>query len=98
MSKTLIAYFSASGTTAKAASALALATGADLYEIKPAIPYSRQDLNWQDKRSRSSLEMNDPTSRPELADHSADLSSYDRVFLVFPIWWYTAPRIINTFL
>lgn len=98
MSKTLIAYFSASGTTAKAASALALATGADLYEIKPAIPYSRQDLNWQDKRSRSSLEMNDPTSRPELADHSADLSSYDRVFLGFPIWWYTAPRIINTFL
>ena len=98
MSKTLVAFFSASGTTKRVAEKLASATGSDLYEIKPAIPYTRADLNWQDKRSRSSLEMNDPSSRPELADKNADVAAYDRIFLGFPIWWYTAPAIVRSFL
>ena len=98
MSKALVAYFSASGTTRRAAERLAAATGSDLYEIKPAVPYTRADLNWQDKSSLSSLEMNDPSSRPDLADHVAYLAGYDRIFLGFPIWWYTAPHIIRTFL
>lgn len=98
MNKTLVAYFSASGTTAKVASSLAEAINADLYEIQPAMPYSSHDLNWQDKRSRSSIEMNDPTSRPELADQNANIAAYDQIFLGFPIWWYTAPHIIRTFL
>lgn len=98
MRKTLVAYFSASGVTRRAAEKLAAATGSDLYEIKPAEPYSHADLNWQDKRSRSSVEMNDPSSRPALADHAADMAGYDRIFLGFPIWWYTAPHIIRTFL
>lgn len=96
--KTLVAYFSASGVTSKAASSLAAAIGADLYEIKPAVPYTNKDLNWQDKRSRSSVEMKDPSSRPELADRNVNVAAYDRIFLGFPIWWYTAPRIIQTFL
>lgn len=96
--KTLVAYFSASGVTAKAASSLAAAIGADIYEIKPAVPYTSKDLNWQDKHSRSTVEMNDPSSRPELEDQNADLAVYNRIFLGFPIWWYTAPRIIQTFL
>lgn len=96
--KTLTAYFSASGVTAKAASSLAAAIGADLYEIKPAVPYTAKDLNWQDKHSRSSTEMNDPSARPEVADGNLDLTAYGRIFLGFPIWWYTAPRIIQTFL
>lgn len=96
--KTLVAYFSASGVTAKAASSLAAAIGADLYEIKPAVPYTNKDLNWQDKHSRSSLEMNDPSARPKLADRKFGPAAYDRLFLGFPIWWYTAPRIIQTFL
>lgn len=96
--KTLVAYFSASGVTAKAASSLAAAIGADLYEIKPAVPYTNKDLNWRDKHSRSSMEMNDPSARPELADGNLNLTTYDRIFLGFPIWWYTAPRIIQTFL
>lgn len=94
----LVAYFSASGTTAKAAKALAKAAGADLYEIKPAVPYTSADLNWMDKRSRSSVEMNDKHSRPALADTDAPVAGYDVIFLGFPIWWYTAPTIINTFL
>lgn len=94
----LVAYFSASGTTAKAAKALAKAADADLYEIKPAIPYTRADLNWMDKGSRSSVEMNDKHSRPALADTDAPVAGYDVIFLGFPIWWYTAPTIINTFL
>ena len=94
----LVAYFSASGTTAKAAKALAKASGADLYEIKPAVPYTSADLNWMDKRSRSSVEMNDKHSRPALADTDAPVAGYDVIFLGFPIWWYTAPTIINTFL
>ena len=98
MSKTLVAYFSASGTTRRAAERLAAATGSDLYEIKPTVPYTSADLNWQDKRSRSSVEMNDLSSRPELADKDANIVSYDRIYLGFPIWWYTAPHIICTFL
>lgn len=98
MSKTLVAYFSASGATAKAAFSLAAAIDADLYEIKPAIPYTDKDLNWQDKHSRSSMEMDEPACRPELADRNANVTAYDRIFLGFPVWWYTAPRIINTFL
>ena len=98
MSKTLVAYFSASGTTAKVAKNLAEAAGADLYEIKPAVPYTQADLNWMDKKSRSSVEMNDKSSRPALADKDADISSYDKILLGFPIWWYVAPTIINSFL
>ena len=94
----LVAYFSASGTTAKAAKALANAVGADLYEIKPAAPYTGDDLNWMDKHSRSSVEMNDKQSRPALSDADAPIAGYDVIFLGFPIWWYTAPTIINTFL
>lgn len=94
----LVAYFSASGTTAKAAKVLAKAADADLYEIKPAIPYTRADLNWMDKGSRSSVEMSDKHSRPALADTDAPVAGYDVIFLGFPIWWYTAPTIINTFL
>lgn len=96
--KALVAYFSASGTTAKAAKALARAAGADLYEIKPAVPYTSADLNWTDKRSRSSEEMNDKRSRPALADTAAPVEGHDVIFLGFPIWWYVAPTIINTFL
>ena len=98
MMKTLVAYFSASGVTAKAASALASAIDGDLYEIKPAVPYTDADLNWRDQNSRSSIEMKDPTSRPALADTNAPIAGYDRIFLGFPIWWYTAPAIIRTFL
>lgn len=94
----LVAYFSASGTTAKAAKVLAKATGADLYEIKPAVPYTRADLNWMDKGSRSSVEMNDKHSRPALADSDAPIAGHDIIFLGFPIWWYMAPTIINSFL
>ncbi|HJF93682.1 MAG TPA: NAD(P)H-dependent oxidoreductase [Lachnoclostridium phocaeense] len=98
MSKTLVAYFSASGTTQRAADKLAKAAGADLYEIRPAVPYTRADLDWMDKKSRSTLEMKDPSFRPELADKDADVASYDRIFLGFPIWWYVAPTLINSFL
>ena len=94
----LVAYFSASGNTAKAAKALAKAAGADLYEIKPAVPYTGADLNWMDKRSRSSVEMSDKNSRPALVDTDAPVAEHDVIFLGFPIWWYTAPTIINTFL
>ncbi len=96
--KALVAYFSASGTTAKAAKVLAKAAGADLYEIKPAVPYTSADLNWMDKHSRSSVEMNDKHSRPALADTDAPVAGYDMIFLGFPIWWYMAPTIINSFL
>ena len=98
MSKKLVAYFSASGTTAAVARILAEAAEADLYEIKPQAPYTRADLNWQDKKSRSSVEMNDKSFRPPLADRDAHIEDYDTIFLGFPIWWYTAPTIINTFL
>ena len=98
MSKKLVAYFSASGTTAGVAKNLAKAAGADLYEIKPETPYTRADLNWTDKQSRSSLEMRDKNSRPALADADAGVESYDTIFVGFPIWWYVAPTIINSFL
>ncbi len=98
MSKKLVAYFSASGTTAAVAENLAKAAGADLYEIKPAVAYTRADLNWQDKNSRSSVEMRDKSSRPELADTNANIAEYDTIFVGFPVWWYVAPTIINSFL
>lgn len=96
----LAAYFSAGGTTARAAKALAKAAGADLYEIRPAVPYTRTDLNWTNRSSRSSVEMNDRHSRPALADPKIPISidKYDVIFLGFPIWWSAAPTIINTFL
>ena len=98
MSKKLIAYFSASGTTAAVAKNLAKAAKADLYEIRPETPYTSADLNWQNKNSRSSLEMRDKSSRPALADADAQIEDYDTVFIGFPIWWYVAPTIINSFL
>lgn len=96
--KILVAYFSASGVTSKAAWKLSEAIGADLHEIKPEVPYSSADLNWMDKKSRSSVEMNDPSSRPAIAEKLPDMKKYDVVFVGFPIWWYVAPTIINTFL
>lgn len=98
MSKTLVAYFSAGGTTAGVAKDLASAIHADLYEIRPAVPYTQADLNWMDKKSRSSVEMTDKSSRPALADKNADIAGHDTILLGFPIWWYVAPTIINTFL
>ena len=98
MSKKLIAYFSAGGTTAAVAKNLAKAAGADLYEIRPETPYTSADLNWQNKNSRSSVEMRDKNSRPALADADARIVDYDTVFIGFPIWWYVAPTIINSFL
>ena len=98
MSKRLVAYFSASGVTAKTAKALAEAAEADLYEIQPQIPYTQADLNWMDKKSRSTVEMNDPDSRPAISGSVPGMEQYDVIFLGFPIWWYTAPTIIKTFL
>lgn len=98
MSNKLVAYFSASGVTASVAKNLAQATGAELYEIKPAVKYTSQDLNWNNSNSRSSVEMRDKSSRPALADKNAKLDGIDTIFLGFPIWWYVAPTIINTFL
>jgi len=98
MSKKLVAYFSASGVTARAAESLANAAEADLYEIKPALPYTSADLDWTNKNSRSSVEMSDKSSRPVIAVGDIDISQYDTVFLGFPIWWYVAPTIVNTFL
>lgn len=98
MSRKLVAYFSASGVTAKAAGALAKTIDADLYEIKPETPYSSADLDWTDKKSRSSVEMNDLASRPTIAGKISNMEDYDVIFVGFPIWWYVAPTIINTFL
>lgn len=98
MSKKLVAYFSASGVTAKTARNLAEASGADIYEIKPEVPYTTADLNWMDKKSRSSVEMADKSFRPAIAGNPIDISEYDTVFVGFPVWWYVAPTIINTFL
>ena len=98
MSKTLVAYFSASGVTEKVAQDLAKAKGADLYEIAPKVKYTDKDLNWMDKNSRSTLEMKDKSSRPALADRNANIGAYDVIYIGFPIWWYTSPTIINTFL
>ena len=98
MEKTLVAYFSASGVTQKAASALASAVGAELYQIKPAVPYTNADLDWRDRRSRSSVEMENKNFRPPLADTDANIETYDVIYLGYPIWWYVAPTIVNTFL
>lgn len=98
MGKTLVAYFSASGVTKKLAQTLADAIGADLFAIEPKVPYTRADLNWMDKQSRSTIEMQNPASRPEIAGTCANIADYDTVFVGFPIWWYVAPTIINTFL
>lgn len=98
MSNTLVAYFSAGGTTKKAAAKVAEAAGADLYEIRPKVPYTDADLNWMDKKSRSSIEMSDKSFRPEIAGNDAHIEKYDTILIGFPIWWYVAPTIINTFL
>lgn len=98
MSKILVAYFSASGVTKNTAEKLAKAANADLFEIKPVHPYTDADLNWMDKKSRSTVEMNDLSSRPEIAEKCENMGSYDVVFVGFPIWWYVEPRIIDTFL
>ena len=98
MSRKLVAYFSATGVTAKVAEKLAEAIGADIYEIEPAVPYSRADLDWTNQKSRSSVEMSDPTSRPAIAGKRDNMDDYDTIFIGFPIWWYVAPHIINTFL
>ena len=98
MSKTLVAYFSASGVTARVAKEVADAAGADLYEIRPAQPYSPGDLDWMDKKSRSTLEMNDPACRPAIEDQVKGMEQYDTILIGFPIWWYVEPRIVDTFL
>ena len=98
MSKKLVAYFSASGITRNVAKMVAEAAGADLYEIIPKEAYTKADLNWMDKKSRSSVEMTDKKIRPEITDTDAKIAEYDEIFLGFPIWWYVAPTIINTFL
>ena len=98
MAKTLVAYFSASGTTEKVAKDLAAAVGADLFEIAPEQPYTSADLNWRDKNSRTTIEMNDEACRPAIAGTVADMGAYDTVFVGFPVWWYVEPRIIDTFL
>ena len=98
MSRKLVAYFSASGVTAKVAESFAEAIGADIYEIEPETPYTKADLDWTNKQSRSSIEMNDPSSRPAIAGLRDNMDDYDTLFVGFPIWWYIAPTIINTFL
>lgn len=98
MSRKLVAYFSASGVTAKVAEKLSEAIGADLYAIEPEVPYTKADLDWMDKKSRSTIEMNNPASRPAIAGERDNMNDYDTVFVGFPIWWYVAPTIINTFL
>lgn len=98
MSRKLVAYFSASGVTAKVAEKLSEAIGADIYAIEPEVPYTKADLDWMDKKSRSTIEMNNPASRPAIAGKRDNMNDYDTVFVGFPIWWYVAPTIINTFL
>ena len=97
MAKSLVAYFSASGVTAKVAAKLAEALGADIFEIEPEVPYTKDDLNWMSKTSRSSVEMNDRSSRPAIKN-TTDISQYDKIFVGFPVWWYREPSIIDTFL
>lgn len=98
MSRKIVAYFSASGVTAKVAEKLSEAIGADLYAIEPEVPYTKADLDWMDKKSRSTIEMNNPASRPAITGKRDNMNDYDTVFVGFPIWWYVAPTIINTFL
>ena len=96
--KSLVVYFSCSGVTKKTAELLSDVAGADLFEIRPEVPYTKADLDWMDKKSRSTVEMNDPSSRPAIADKVEHMEQYDTVYVGFPIWWYVAPTIINTFL
>ncbi len=98
MKKTLVAYFSATGTTKAAAQKLAKELGADLYEISPEEPYTSADLDWRDKGSRSTLEMKDRSSRPAIKGRCENIADYDTVWIGFPVWWYTAPTIVNTFI
>jgi len=98
MCRALVAYFSAGGVTAKLAQRLASAIGADLYEIRPETPYTKADLDWTDKASRSSIEMNDKAFRPPITGRVEDMERYDTIYVGFPIWWYVAPTIVNTFL
>lgn len=98
MSKDLVVYFSVGGTTKSAAERLAALIGAELFEIVPAVPYEKPDLDWTDAKSRTTLEMKDPACRPAIAAMPEDLGDHERIFLGFPIWWYTAPRIIESFL
>ncbi len=98
MGKTLVTFFSATGVTARLAKSLAQATGADLYQIQPQTPYTKADLDWKDRRSRSSVEMSDPTYRPQIIGSCHRMEDYDTIFVGFPIWWYVAPTIVNTFL
>ena len=98
MSRKLVAYFSASGVTAKVAERLADTIDADIFEIQPAVPYTEADLDWRNKESRSSIEMNDLTFRPKVSGQRDNMEEYDIIFVGFPIWWYIAPTIINTFL
>lgn len=98
MKKVLVAYFSASSVTAQAAETIAETIGADLYEIRPETPYTPADLDWMNRRSRSSVEMNDPASRPAIAEPAADIEQYDTILVGFPVWWYVEPRIVDTFL
>lgn len=98
MSKLLVAYFSASGTTKKLAQKISDTINADLFEIEPEVPYTSKDLNWMDKTSRSTLEMKNPNSRPKIEKKLDNINDYDTILVGFPIWWYVAPTIINTFL
>ena len=98
MNKTLVAYFSASGVTKNLAQKISDVLGADLFEIKPAVPYSNEDLDWTNRNSRSSIEMKDKDSRVEIAEKISDMDKYETIYLGFPIWWYVAPHIINSFL
>ncbi len=98
MAKILVAYFSASGTTKAVAQTLAEAAGADIYEIKPQVPYTTADLDWTNTKSRSSIEMKEGSSRPPIVDNAVDMAQYDTIFIGFPVWWYIAPTIINTFI
>lgn len=98
MSQTLVTYFSASGVTEKAAKILAQAAGADIYEIQPEVPYTRADLNWMDKKSRSTVEMQNPASRPAISGKVEHMEQYQNIFVGFPVWWYREPSIIDTFL
>ena len=98
MNNKLVAYFSATGKTAKVAEKLAAGIGADIYEIKPEVKYTKADLNWMNKKSRSSVEMSNKSIRPAIITGDVDVSGYDTIYLGFPIWWYVAPTLINTFL
>ena len=98
MNKKLVVYFSASGTTASVAKEIAKLTGSDLFEIKPEVPYTASDLDWTDKNSRTTIEMQDPSFRPKIAEKLSNMKDYDTVYLGFPIWWYVAPTIVNAFL